>query len=77
LVKTDGNKTNIENLIEINLNQILKIERETQLNNLAFFRNSPFLINKIDNSPIAFPKIIPVFKGLSIYGEEDIIEDKK
>lgn len=42
-----------------------------KLNNLAFFRNKPFLINKIDNSPLAFPSVIPIFKGLSIYGEDD------
>lgn len=77
LNKSDGTKTNIDNIIEKNLNHIVKIERETQLNNLAFFRNKPFLINKFDNSPIAYPNIIPVFKGLTIYGEEDIIEEKK
>jgi hypothetical protein len=77
LHKSDGNKTNIDNIIEKNLNHILKIERETKLNNLAFFRTKPFLINKIDKSPMAFPNIIPVFKGLSIYGEEDKIEEKK
>lgn len=77
LVKTDGNKINIDNLIETNLNHILKLERETKLNNFAFFRDKPFLINKIDKSPIAYPNIIPVFKGLSIYGEEDKIEDNK
>nr|YP_009739408.1 hypothetical protein [Tricholoma flavovirens]QIC20252.1 hypothetical protein [Tricholoma flavovirens] len=75
LDKTDGSKTNIDNIIEFNLNQILKMERETQLNNLAFFRTKPFLINKFDHSPIAFPNIIPVFKCLYIY--EDIIEGKK
>jgi hypothetical protein len=64
LNNTDGTKTNIDNIIEKNLNHILKIERETQLNNLAFFRNKPFLINKFDNSPIAYPNIIPLFKGL-------------
>lgn len=74
LDKTEGSKTNIDNIIEFNLNQILKMERDTQLNNLAFFRTKPFLINKFDHSPIAFPNIIPVFKGLSIYDEEDIIE---
>lgn len=75
LDKTDGSKTNIDNIIEFNLNQILKMERETQLNNLAFFRTKPFLINKFDRSPIAYPKIIQVFKGSYIY--EDIIEGKK
>lgn len=69
LDKTEGNKTNIDNIIEFNLNQILKMERDTQLNNLAFFRTKPFLINKFDHSPIAYPNIIPVFKGLSIYDE--------
>nr|YP_009739342.1 hypothetical protein [Tricholoma bakamatsutake]QIC20186.1 hypothetical protein [Tricholoma bakamatsutake] len=64
LNNTDGTKSNIDNIIEKNLNHIVKIERETQLNNLAFFRNKPFLINKFDNSPIAYPNIIPVFKGL-------------
>nr|YP_009739434.1 hypothetical protein [Tricholoma saponaceum]QIC20278.1 hypothetical protein [Tricholoma saponaceum] len=77
LNQTDGHKTNIDQKIEFNLNHILKMERESQLNNLAFFRNKPFLMNKFDHSPIALPKIIPVFKGLSIYGEEDIIEEKK
>jgi len=77
LHKSDGNKTNIDKIIETNLNHILKIERETKLNNLAFFRTKPFLINKIDNSPLAIPNIIPVFKGLAIYGEEDNIEEKK
>lgn len=76
LIKTDGSKTNIDNIIEINLNHISKMEKENQLNNLAFFRTKPFLINKFDLSPIAFPNIIPVFKGLSIYGEEDLIEEK-
>lgn len=77
LNQTDGHKTNIDQKIEFNLNHILKMERESQLNNLAFFRNKPFLMNKFDHSPIALPNIIPVFKGLSIYGEEDLIEEKK
>lgn len=72
LVKTDGSKKNIDNLIETNLTHILKIEREAQLNHYGFFRNKPFLINKTDNSPIAIPSIVPVFKGFSNYGEEDI-----
>jgi len=76
LVKTDGSKTIIDNIIEFNLNHISKMEKDNQLNNLAFFRTKPFLINKFDHSPIAFPNIIPVFKGLSIYGEEDLIEGK-
>jgi hypothetical protein len=77
LNQTDGHKTNIDQKIEFNLNHILKMERDSQLNNLAFFRNKPFLMNKFDHSPIALPKIIPVFKGLAIYGEEDLIEEKK
>lgn len=72
LVKSDGSKNNIDKLIETNLNHILKIEREAQLNHYGFFRNKPFLINKTDNSPIAIPSIIPVFKGISNYGEEEI-----
>jgi hypothetical protein len=68
---SDGNQTNIDNIIENNLNHILKIERDSKLNNLAFFRNKPFLINKLDNSPLTYPNIIPVFKGNSIYGEEE------
>ena len=71
LINTDGNKINIDKIIDFNLNHILKIERETKLNNLAFFRNKPFLMNKFDNSPLAFPSVIPIFKGLYIYGEED------
>jgi len=71
LNNTDGNKINIDKLIDFNLNHILKIEREMKLNNLAFFRNKPFLINKFDNSPLALPSVIPIFKGLSVYGEED------
>ena len=71
LINTDGNKINIDKIIDLNLNHILKIEREIKLNNLAFFRNKPFLLNKFDNSPLAFPSVIPIFKGLSINGEED------
>lgn len=67
LNNTDGNKNSIDNTIESNLNKILKIQREAQLNNLAFFRNKPFLLNKFDDSPIAFPQKIPVFKQWSIY----------
>jgi hypothetical protein len=59
---TDGSKTSVDNVIDSNLNSIQKIQREAQLNNLAFFRNKPFLINKTDNSSIAYPNIIPVFK---------------
>lgn len=77
LNNNDGNKTNIDNIIETNLNHILKIERDSKLNNLAFFRNKPFLINKLDNSPLTYPNIIPVFKGNSIYGEEEKIENTK
>ena len=77
LNNSDGNKTNIDNIIENNLNHILKIERDSKLNNLAFFRNKPFLINKLDDSPLAYPNIIPIFKGNSIYGEEDKIEYTK
>jgi hypothetical protein len=75
LIKTDGNKNNIDNIIENNLNHILKIERETQLNNCAFFRNKPFLMNKIDNSPLAIPSIIPVLKRLT--EEENFDENRK
>jgi hypothetical protein len=71
LLNTDGNKINIDKIIDLNLNHILKIERETKLNHFAFFRNKPFLLNKFDNSPLALPSVIPTFKGFSKYGDED------
>lgn len=63
LDETDGSKSNIDKLIESNLNSLLKIERDAKLNNLAFFRNKPFLMNKIYNSPLTYPNVIPVFKN--------------
>jgi hypothetical protein len=71
LSNTDGNKINIDKIIDLNLNHLLKIDREVKLNNLAFFRNKPFLINKYDNSPLAYPSVIPIFKAFSTYGIED------
>lgn len=50
-------------IIEKNLNSILRIERESQLNNHSFFRVRPFLINKIDDSPMANPNLIPYKKS--------------
>uniref|UniRef100_UPI00315DBF03 hypothetical protein n=1 Tax=Leucopaxillus giganteus TaxID=1167592 RepID=UPI00315DBF03 len=72
--KSDGNKLEIDNLIESNLNAIQKLERETHLNNHAFFRNKPFLIHKNYDSPTAYPNIIPVYKGISVYEEQEITD---
>lgn len=66
LFKTDGSQVIVDTVIDTNLNSIQKIEREAQLNNHAFFRIRPFLINKIDESPMANPNIIP-YKGSSVY----------
>lgn len=60
----------MDDLIETNLNSIQKIERNAQLNNHAFFRIKPFLLNKTDRSPIAYPDTIPVSKKQ--YDLEDI-----
>lgn len=70
LNKNEGNKSKVDDLIETNLNSIQKIERNAQLNNHAFFRIKPFLLNKTDRSPIAYPDTIPVSKKQ--YDLEDI-----
>nr|QCI56429.1 hypothetical protein [Hypsizygus marmoreus]QKJ80207.1 hypothetical protein [Hypsizygus marmoreus] len=68
LLQTDGTQIKIDNIIETNLNNIQKLERNTQLNSHAFIRIRPFLVNREDNSLTANPNIVP-YKSSSIYEE--------
>lgn len=67
LIQTDGTQASVDNLIESNLDFLMKKQRDAQLNNLAFFRNKPFLLNKVDKTPLMYPHVIPVFKHWWIY----------
>jgi len=62
MAKSDGSKTSIDKLVELNLNAILKMERNSQLNSCGFFRNKPFLITHADKTPLVYPHVIPIFK---------------
>jgi len=67
MAKSDGSKANIEKLVELNLNSILKMERNSQLNSCGFFRNKPFLITHTDKTPLVYPHVIPIFKDWGLY----------
>lgn len=62
---TDGNKQNVDIFIENYLNEILNLERETQLKSFAFHREKPFLRHLIYKTPLEYPYVIPANNNMS------------
>jgi hypothetical protein len=61
ILDTEGTKHNVEFLIDKYLNQMLNLERVTQLKSFAFHREKPFLRHLLDpnNTPLEYPYVIP------------------
>jgi hypothetical protein len=57
LNNTSGNRNDVYNFLNTNLNSILNSRRNTQLNNNSFFRVRPFLLNNSNTS--LFPNELP------------------
>jgi len=74
LNNTNGNKLEIDNYIEINLNKIQKNERESQLMSHAFERTRPYPITRIDPSPHAFPVYMPMKKDMDDWDSQELID---
>jgi hypothetical protein len=66
---TDGNKYNVDIFINNYLNQILKLERDTQLKSFAFHRDKPFLRHLVYKTPLEYPYVIPAKKNISEFEE--------
>jgi hypothetical protein len=62
---TDGNKQNVDIFIENYLNEILNLERNTQLKSFAFHREKPFLRHLIYKTPLEYPYVIPANNNMS------------
>jgi hypothetical protein len=73
LKNTNGNQLEVDNFIEINLNILIKSQREAQLNTYAFERFKPFLMHKINQEPNNFPTVIPISKNISEYENQEFI----
>ena len=79
LNNTSGNRNDVYNFLNTNLNSILNSRRNTQLNNNSFFRVRPFLLNNSNTS--LFPNELP-FKSDDTFDYEwqelsDSIEEAK
>jgi hypothetical protein len=64
-LNTDGNKQNVDIFIENYLNEILNLERDTQLKSKAFHRDKPFLRHLIYKTPLEYPYVIPAKNDMS------------
>jgi hypothetical protein len=62
---TDGTKHNVDILIDKYLNQMLNLERDTQLKSFAFHRENPFLRHLILNTPLEYPYVIPAKNNMT------------
>jgi hypothetical protein len=62
---TDGNKQNVDIFIDNYLNEILNLERDTQLKSFAFHREKPFLRHLIYKTPLEYPYVIPANNNMS------------
>src|SRR6266550_864152 len=58
LSNTDGNKNNVDIFINNYLNQILNLERNTQLKSFSFHREKPFLRHLVYKTPLEYPHVI-------------------
>ena len=72
LSNTDGNKNNVDIFINNYLNQILNLERNTQLKSFAFHRDKPFLRHLIYKTPLEYPYVIPANKNISEFEESEL-----
>ena len=64
-LNTDGTKQNVDVFIDNYLNQILNLERDTQLKSFAFHREKPFLRHLIYKTPLEYPYVIPANNNMS------------
>jgi hypothetical protein len=72
LSNTDGNKNNVDIFINNYLNQILNLERNTQLKSFAFHRDKPFLRHLVYKTPLEYPHVIPANKNISEFEESEL-----
>ncbi len=71
-INTDGNKLNVDLFIDNYLNQILNLERDTQLKSFAFHRDKPFLRHLIYKTPLEYPYVIPANNNMSEFEMFDL-----
>jgi len=74
LNNTNGNKSDIDDYINSNLNIIQKKERESQLMSHAFERTRPYPIKRIDPSPYAFPVYMPMKRPMDEWESQELID---
>lgn len=74
LKNTNCTQIEVDSYIELNLNLILKNQREAQLNTHAFERVKPFLIHKTNQEPNTFPNVIPISNIMSEYEIQEFID---
>jgi len=72
LSNTDGNKNNVDIFINNYLNQILNLERDTQLKSFSFHRDKPFLRHLVYKTPLEYPHVIPSNKNISEFEESEL-----
>jgi hypothetical protein len=72
LSNTDGNKNNVDIFINNYLNQILNLERDTQLKSFSFHRDKPFLRHLVYKTPLEYPHVIPANKNISEFEESEL-----
>nr|YP_009710716.1 hypothetical protein [Amanita phalloides]QFZ98665.1 hypothetical protein [Amanita phalloides]WLF85170.1 hypothetical protein [Amanita phalloides] len=74
LLDTDGTKHNVDLFIDNYLNQMLNLERDTQLKSKAFHRDKPFLRHLVHKTPLEYPYVIPINNNISEYDQFDLKE---
>nr|YP_009710598.1 hypothetical protein [Amanita bisporigera]QFZ98547.1 hypothetical protein [Amanita bisporigera] len=74
LLNTDGTKHNVDLFIDNYLNQMLNLERDTQLKSFAFHRDKPFLRHLVYKTPLEFPYVIPINNNISEFDQSDLKE---
>jgi hypothetical protein len=72
LSNTDGNQNNVDIFINNYLNQILNLERDTQLKSFSFHREKPFLRHLVYKTPLEYPHVIPTNKNISEFEESEL-----
>src|SRR6266550_1668753 len=72
LSNTDGNKNNVDIFINNYLNQILNLERNTQLKSFSFHREKPFLRHLVYKTPLEYPHVIPANNNISEFEESEL-----
>nr|WIF29657.1 hypothetical protein [Amanita sp. CQC-2022a] len=72
LSNTDGKQNNVDIFINNYLNQILNLERDTQLKSFSFHREKPFLRHLVYKTPLEYPHVIPTNKNISEFEESEL-----